>query len=37
MSAEIEGKLDNLDEGIDLGDKPVRKADFSSKITAYEP
>ncbi len=26
-----------LGEGIDLGEKPIREAVFSAKITAYKP
>jgi arsenite methyltransferase len=37
MSDGVEVKVIELDEGFDLGDKPVREAIFSAKITAYKP
>ncbi|MFZ0534050.1 MAG: hypothetical protein WAM09_12805 [Anaerolineales bacterium] len=37
MSDGVEVKLVELDEGVDLGDKPVREAVFSAKITANKP
>jgi arsenite methyltransferase len=37
MSDGVEVKVIELDEEINLGDKPVREAIFSAKITAYKP
>jgi arsenite methyltransferase len=37
MSDGVEVKVVELDEGVDLGDKPIREAVFSAKITAYKP
>jgi SAM-dependent methyltransferase len=37
MSDGVEVKVIELDESVDLGDKPVREAIFSAKITAYKP
>jgi SAM-dependent methyltransferase len=37
MSNGVEVKVVELAQGIDLGDKPVREAVFSAKITAYKP
>jgi ubiquinone/menaquinone biosynthesis C-methylase UbiE len=37
MSDGLAVKVLELDEGIDLGNKPVREAVFSAKITAYKP
>ena len=36
MSDGVEVKVIELDESVDLGDKPVREAIFSAKITAYK-
>jgi SAM-dependent methyltransferase len=36
MSDGVEVKVVELDEGVDLGDKPFREAIFSAKITAYK-
>jgi hypothetical protein len=33
----VKVKVVELDEGVDLGDKPVREAVFSAKITANKP
>jgi arsenite methyltransferase len=37
MSTGAEVKVIELGEEVDLGDKPLRKAIFSAKITAYKP
>ena len=37
MSDGVKVKVVELDEGVDLGDKPVREAVFSAKITAHKP
>ena len=37
MSDGVEVKVVELDEGVDLGDKPLREAVFSAKITARKP
>jgi SAM-dependent methyltransferase len=37
MSDGVKVHVVELDEGVDLGDKPVREAIFSAKITAYKP
>jgi arsenite methyltransferase len=37
MSDGVKVKVVELEEGVDLGNKPVRKAVFSAKITAYKP
>ena len=37
MSDGVEVKVIELDESVDLGDKPVREAIFSAKITAHKP
>ena len=37
MSDGVEFKVIELDKSVDLGDKPVREAVFSAKITAYKP
>jgi arsenite methyltransferase len=37
MSDGAEVKVVELAEGVDLGDKPIREAVFSAKITAYKP
>ncbi len=33
----VKVKVVELDEGVDLGDKPIREAVFSAKITAHKP
>lgn len=37
ISDGVETKVIELDEAVDLGDKPLREAVFSAKITAYKP
>ena len=37
MSDGVQVKVVELTEGVDLGDKPIREAVFSAKITAYKP
>ena len=37
MSDGMDVRVVELDEDIDLGDKPVKEAVFSAKITAYKP
>jgi arsenite methyltransferase len=37
MSDGVKVKVVELNEGVDLGDKPVRETVFSAKITAYKP
>jgi len=37
MSDGVKVKVVELDEEVDLGDKPVREAVFSAKITAHKP
>ena len=37
MSDGVKVHVVELDESVDLGDKPVREAIFSAKITAYKP
>ncbi len=37
MSDGVKVKVVELGEDVDLGDKPVREAVFSAKITAYKP
>lgn len=37
MSDGVKVKVVELDEGVDLGDKPIREAVFSAKITAHKP
>jgi hypothetical protein len=37
MSDGVEVKVIELDESVDLGDKPVREAIFSAKITTRKP
>ena len=37
MSDGVKVKVVELDEGVNLGDKPVREAVFSAKITAHKP
>jgi len=37
MSDGVKVKVVELDETVDLGDKPVRESVFSAKITAYKP
>ncbi len=37
MSDGVKVKVVELEEGVDLGNKPVRESVFSAKITAYKP
>ena len=37
MSDGMKVKVVELDDGVNLGDKPVRESVFSAKITAYKP
>jgi hypothetical protein len=37
MSDGVKSKVIELGEDVDLGDKPIREAVFSAKITAYKP
>jgi len=37
MSDGVKVKVVELDEGVDLGDRPIREAVFSAKITAHKP